>query len=141
MREHRRLPTRAEIVDRSGVEREKAERLLAAAAPPRSFQEPITADDGGVIGSFGDLVDDPRAEDAYERVLDQIEAQELVPLLSVLSDRERSILGARYGLDGEPQSHRAIAERLGVSVSRVRDIERRALGKLRRAAETAGATR
>ena len=134
MREHRRLPTRREIVERSGVDRDEAERLLAETSPPRSFQEPITAEDGGVIGSLGDLVDDPRAEDAYDRVLDVMEAHELMPLLSVLSPRERSILRARYGLDGEEQSIRQIAERLGLSTSRVRDIERRALRKLRRAA-------
>jgi RNA polymerase sigma factor (sigma-70 family) len=137
MREHRRMPSRHEIVERSGIDREDAERVLAGTSPPRSFQEPIIAEDGGVIGSFGDLVDDPRAQDAYERVLDRIETQELLPLLSVLSARERSVLRARFGLDGAPQSHREIAERLGVSVSRVRDIERRALAKLRSSAAAA----
>ena len=141
MREHPRLPTRREILDRAGVEREEAKRLLAETSPPRSFQEPITAEDGGVIGSLGDLVDDPRAVDAYDRVLDAMEAHELLPLLSVLSPRERSILRARYGVDGEEQSIRQIAERLGLSTSRVREIERRALRKLRRAAVAAGAAR
>ena len=131
MGESHRLPTRREILDRAGVEREEAERLLAETSPPRSFHEPITAEDGGVIGSLGDLVDDPRAVDAYDRVLDAMEAHELLPLLSVLSARERSILRARYGLDGEEQSIRQIAERLGISTSRVREIERRALRKLR----------
>jgi RNA polymerase sigma factor (sigma-70 family) len=69
------------------------------------------------------------------------EGHELRPLLSVLSPRERSILRARDGLDGEPQSIRQIAERLGLSTSRVRDIERRALRKLRQAAVAAGAAR
>lgn len=141
MREHRRLPTRREIVERSGLERDQAERLLAGTSRPRSLQEPITADDGGVIGSLGDLVDDPRAEDAYELVLDVMEAHELRPLLLVLSPRERSILCARYGLDGREQSIAEIAERLGLSTSRVRDIERRALRKLRRAAVAADVAR
>lgn len=141
MAEHHRLPTRHEIIARSGVDRDEAGRLLADTRPPRSFQEPITADDGGVIGSFGDLIDDPRAQDSYDRVLDVMEAHELLPLLSVLSPRERSILRARYGLDGEELSIRQIAERLGLSTSRVRDIERRALRKLRQAAVAAGAAR
>jgi RNA polymerase primary sigma factor len=115
--------------------------VFAAMSPPRSFQEPITADDGGVIGSFGDLIDDPRAIDAYDRVLDHIEAAELRSLLSVLSPRERRVLNARYGLDGVERSRRDVAEELGVSVRRVRDIEARALAKLRRAAVTAGAAR
>ena len=141
MRENRRLPTRREIVDRSGLQRDDAERLLAGTTPPRSFQEPLVAEDGGVIGSLGDLVDDPRAEDAYERVLDLMESHELLPLLSVLSDRERSILRAHYGLDGKEQSIREIAERLGLSTSRVRAIEQRALRKLGRAAAAAGVAR
>lgn len=94
-----------------------------------------------MIGSLGDLVDDPRAEDAYDRVLDAMEAHELLPLLCVLSERERSILRARNGLDGEEQSIREIAERLGISRSRVRSLERRALRKLERAAVAAGAAR
>ena len=141
MQEQQRAPSRAEVIERSGVDREEAERVLAASRPPRSLQEPITAEDGGVVGLFGDLVDDPRAEDAYERVLDRIEAEELRPLLSVLSRREREVLRLRYGIDGEPQSRRKVAEVLGVSESRVRDIERRALAKLRRAAREHGMDR
>jgi RNA polymerase primary sigma factor len=141
MQEQRRLPSRREIAERAGVDLEDAEELLAAAEPPRSFQEPLTADDGGVIGSFGDLVHDPRAQDAHDRVLDALEAHELLPLLSVLSDRERRILSMHYGLDGEELSRREIAERLGISERRVKDVERRALSKLRRATAAAGATR
>jgi RNA polymerase sigma factor (sigma-70 family) len=138
MSEQHRLPTRAEIIERSGLDRDAAEQVFAGSAPARSLQEPITADDGGVIGVTGDLVTDPSAEDAYEQVLDEIEdealSHELPRLLSVLSDRERAILEAHFGLKGEPQSYREIAERLGLSVNRVRQIERRALAKLRRAA-------
>jgi RNA polymerase sigma factor (sigma-70 family) len=141
MGEHHRLPSRDEIAQRAGVDRDEAARVFAAARPPRSFQEPITAEDGGVIGSLGDLVDDPRATDAYDSVLDHIEAEELQSLLSVLSPRERRVLNARYGLDGVERSRREVAEELGVSVSRVRDIEARALAKLRRAAVTAGVAR
>ena len=63
MREQDRLPTRREIVTRAGVGEEEGERLLRGTSRPRSLQEPITAEDGGVIGSLGDLVDDPRAQD------------------------------------------------------------------------------
>jgi RNA polymerase sigma factor (sigma-70 family) len=141
MQERHRTPSVEEIVERSGIDRDAAEEVLAATRPPRSLQEPITADDGGVIGSFGDLIDDPDAQDTYERLLDRIEAERLLPLLSVLSPRERRILSARYGLDREPQTTAEIAESLGLSVRRVRDIERRALAKLRSAAVAADAAR
>ena len=127
MQERRRLPSGEEIVERAGVKRETAEQVLAGGSTPRSLQEPILTREGDVIGLFGDLVDDPRAQDAYDRVLDEVEAQELLPLLAVLSDRERRILEWHHGLDGEAQTQTQIAECLGISVSRVRQIERRAL--------------
>ena len=58
------------------------------------------------------------------------EAHELHALLAGLSDRERMVVRARYGLDGEEQTLRQLADRLGVSAERVRQIEQRALGKL-----------
>ena len=107
--------------------------LLAAERPARSTDAPVTAQDGAV-GTFGELLADPLAEGEYERVLDALERKQLLALLSGLSEREREILAARYGLDGEEQSLRDIGGRLGVSAERVRQIERRALGKLAAAA-------
>jgi RNA polymerase sigma factor (sigma-70 family) len=87
------------------------------------------------------LEHDHAPEDAYERVLDRIEAEELRPLLSGLSRRERDVLRLRFGSEREPLSRREVAEALGLSESRVRDLERRAPAKLRRAARTHGLDR
>jgi RNA polymerase sigma factor (sigma-70 family) len=86
------------------------------------------------VGTFGELIADPLAEDEYERVVTHVAASELRDLLSGLSERERAVLRARFGLDGRTQSLREIASRLGVSAERVRQLENRALGKLRAAA-------
>ena len=57
--------------------------------------------------------------------------------LAALSERERAVLEFRYGLkDGVNYSLQAVGERLGVTGERVRQIEARALGKLRRLART-----
>jgi RNA polymerase primary sigma factor len=128
-----RRPSRDELVARTGLTGDQVDDLLAAERSPRSLDEPVEVDDGA-LGSFGELLADPMADDAYERVLEAIAGQQLLALLSGLSDRERAVLSARYGLDGEPQGLRAIGERLGLSAERVRQIERRATGKLAAAA-------
>ncbi|HEY0279018.1 MAG TPA: sigma-70 family RNA polymerase sigma factor [Solirubrobacterales bacterium] len=104
--------------------------LLAASRPARSTEAPLVAEESEV-GTLGELLADPLAEDEYERVLEAMEGEKLLSLLAILSDREREILAARHGLDGrEPETLREIGGRLGLSAERVRQIERRALGKL-----------
>jgi RNA polymerase sigma factor (sigma-70 family) len=76
--------------------------------------------------------------DAGRRLLDRIEAEELLSLLSELSDRERQLLRWRFGLDGPELDPREIGERLGLGERRARDIERRARNKLRVAARGGG---
>jgi RNA polymerase primary sigma factor len=128
-----REPRAAELAARAELTEEQVSGLLAAERPARSTEEPVTGIEGAV-GTFGDLLADPLAEGEYERVLDAIEQEQLLALLSGLSDRERDILASRYGLRGEEESLRDIGGRLGVSAERVRQLERRALGKLAAAA-------
>jgi RNA polymerase sigma factor (sigma-70 family) len=134
LRETGREPGLSELGDRTGLSAEHVADLLAVDRPARSTDEPLTGDDAA-IGTLGDLLVDPLAEGEYERVLEALEARELLALLSGLSARERMILRARFGLDGEPERTRAeIAESLGLSAERVRQLEQRALGKLAAAA-------
>src|SRR4051794_24849626 len=131
--ERGREPTREELAERTGPSGEQVDDLLAVERPPRSLEAPLPRADGEV-GTLGELIADPLAEDAYAAVLDAIEAEELLALLSGLSDREREVLRARYGLDGDEQTLAEIGRRLGLSAERVRQVERRALAKLAAAA-------
>jgi RNA polymerase sigma factor (sigma-70 family) len=133
-----REPTPQEIAERTHLPREHVEELLVVDRPPRSTAEELGGREGPAFGRFEDMLIDPRAEEDYERVLDEAEAEGMLSLLSVLSDREREVLGARHGIDGPEQTRAEIASRLGVSASRVKQIERRALAKLRAAARDAG---
>ncbi len=130
LRRHGREPTAQEMASASGIDREDVDNLLATERPARSLEAPVGGDDEGV-GSFGELLRDPLAEDEYERVVAQVTAEGLRSLLSGLSERERRILAAHYGVDGSEQSLREIAAPLGLSAERVRQLERRAVGKLR----------
>ena len=130
LRRHGREPTAQELASGSGIDREDVDNLLATERPARSLEAPGGADGEGV-GSFGELLRDPLAEDEYERVVAQVAAEELRGLLSGLSERERGILSAHYGLGGPERSLREIAAALGLSAERVRQLERRAVGKLR----------
>lgn len=133
-----REPGRVQLAERSGLTLDQVDDLLATERPPRSLEEPVSGEDGAV-GTFGDLLVDPLAEDEYERMLEAVEAEELHGLLAGLSDRERRVLRARYGLDdGEERSLRDVGAELGLSGERVRQIEHRALGKLAAAVGAAG---
>jgi DNA-directed RNA polymerase sigma subunit (sigma70/sigma32) len=140
LQSHGKEPTPADLAAATGLGRDQVERLIAAERKPRGLEEPINGDEG-VVGSFGDLLADPRAEDAYDGVPTRMEVDALPGMLCVLSDRERMVLGGRYGLGGRPErTLRELAGTLGVSAERVRQIEQAALDKLRaEAGEHAGA--
>jgi RNA polymerase primary sigma factor len=131
--EHRREPSGNELADRTALSHAQVGDLLALERVPQSMDEPVQGAEGEV-GAFGELLADPLADDAYEDLLDHSEIEQIRALLSSLNDRERMILRARYGLNGPEESLRDIGERIGLSGERVRQIEQRALGKLRVAA-------
>jgi RNA polymerase primary sigma factor len=133
-----REPTVAELAEATGLTREQIENLVAVERAPRALDEPI-GDDEGRDGSFGELLADPGAEDAYDRVDRALQIEELRKLPSELCERERKILRARFGLNGRQQTLREVAGTLDLSAERVRQIEEGALEKLRAELEVSAA--
>ena len=127
-------PTNDELAERTGLAVEQVQRLIAIDRTPRGLEEPLGAagDDGA--GTIGDTVADPTAEDPYERVIGKLSSEQVKSLPESLSERERAIICARYGIGCDAKTLREIADGVGLSAERVRQIEERALAKLRKAA-------
>ena len=121
-----------ELAERAKIDSDQAAALASADARVRSLDETIDGSDGE-LGSLGDLLADPLSAAAYEEVIDNVAGQQLYALLSRLTDRERDVVRARFGFDGDPEKLIEIAQRLGLSAERVRQIEERGLAKLRHA--------
>ncbi len=132
VRERGEEPTTSDLVEATELTRVQIENLMVAERPPRGFEEPLGGEEGATT-TLGETVADPTAEDAYERVIEGMEIEELRDLTKGLADRERAIVFAHYGLGRPAETLREIAEGLDLSVERVRQIEERALEKLREA--------
>jgi RNA polymerase primary sigma factor len=136
LQEHRREPTRRELAAAAELDVAHVESLLAADGRARALEERIGDGDDGLC--FGDLLADPRAEDEFERIPTRTAAEGVPALLALLGERERLIVARRFGLDGEARTLRDIADELGLSAERVRQIEERALDRLRTASPEPG---
>jgi RNA polymerase primary sigma factor len=134
--DNRREPSLDDLASSTGFTRDQVGHLIAAERRPRALEERVDGDHGATA-SFGELLADPRSEDAYEGVTWSTQVHELPRLLGTLNDRERTIVRGHFGLDGDPRTLRELANTLGVSAERVRQIEQTALDKLRDAAGVA----
>lgn len=125
----RRSPTIPEISDASGLDEVKV--LFALNAPSSTVSlDRRVGDEGGA--EFGDFVQDDSAEDPFMKVVESACREELVRAIATLGEREQTVLVLRYGLDAEPpRTLSEVGEHLGITRERTRQIETRALGKLR----------
>jgi RNA polymerase primary sigma factor len=126
-------PTSDELADATGLDRRQVDDLLTVETRPRSLEEDVCGEDGSPT-TLGDLVVDPGAEAEYRLVADRMEFAVLRDLTADLQPRERTVVQSHYGLGRQPETLRQIAERLHLSVERVRQIEVGALDKIREAA-------
>ena len=133
----RREATTAELSRIVGLPQSQVEKLLCTERTARGLDEPTGAE-AGDGATVGELLADPPAREAYERVPQQVLAAQVPALLGHLSDRERTVVCSRYGLGQREQTLREIAPRLGVSAERVRQIEQDSLTKLHAVVAGAG---
>lgn len=128
-------PSFLEIADSTGYTQEQLDSLMCIELSPRSLDEQLQAEDGAA-GTLGDQLSDPRAEESYHSVEQELRADALRHTPNDLCERERGVLRARYGFDGPPQTLQEVGGGLDLSAERVRQIQEHALEKLHVALST-----
>ena len=132
-----RTPTIDEVAAELGVTPAKVVEALRFPSELRSLFEPLGEDRDAELC---DVVQDPAAASPADEVLAAVMPAEITRLLSILDEREREILRLRFGFDRSgPQSLGEVAERLNLSRERIRQIESRAMSKLRHPSVDTGA--
>lgn len=127
-----RAPTLEELAAESGEEVEKIMELRQISRDPISFNTPL-GDDADT--EFGDMI--PSVEKSYNEVETKQVFSALYEVLETLTERERDIIVARYGLGtDDPQTLDEIGQKWGLSRERIRQIEKLVFAKLRHPAYT-----
>ena len=131
-----REPTLHELAAELHVPLARVQDLLAWAKQPVSLHAAV-GDDGGAV--LADLVPDEAATARMQQVERASIHDDIASAMAVLDERARDILTLRFGLgDGRPHTLEQLAARFGISSQRVRQLETKALAKLRRTPPTAG---
>jgi RNA polymerase primary sigma factor len=126
-----REPTDEELAAEVGISAPKLAQLRLVSLRPASLDAPVAEDDGKQLG---ETVSDLEASSPLEQLSDSNLLDELAELMVLLDARERRILSARFGLEGEsPKTLEEVGKRFGVTRERIRQLQNGALTKLRRA--------
>jgi RNA polymerase primary sigma factor len=125
-----REPSDDELSDEIGIDRAKLSQLKVASMRPASLDAPISDDDST---EFGEIVGDENAQTPFELLSHKNMHGQLDGLLTVLDERERKIIDARFGLAGQKaRTLEEVGQEFGVTRERIRQLQNIALRKLRR---------
>ncbi len=132
-----RPATLAELAAEVEMPEDKVTEALRFANEPLSLSEPLREDGDAELG---DVVEDRSVESPFEVAATAMLPEEINRLLAPLDPREREILALRFGLDrGEPRTLEEVGEAFNLTRERIRQIEARAMSKLRHPSSDTGA--
>ncbi len=124
------MPSRSEIAEAMDIDLEELDSLLRQALTTSSLDAPVNGEEGRSF--LGDLIADASMEEPLDKVEQRIHHEQLGRWLSHLSEQEQHVLRLRFGLEGNERHTLAeIGRLLEVSRERVRQVELKALRKLR----------
>lgn len=124
-----REPTPEEIGAEMDLPTEKVREILKIAQEPVSLETPIGEEDDSHLGDF---IEDQEATSPAEHATYELLKEQLEDVLDTLTDREENVLRLRFGLDdGRTRTLEEVGKVFGVTRERIRQIEAKALRKLR----------
>ncbi len=125
-----RQPNRLELANAMGIEPQDLEDLVSQSAPCASLDAHARGEEDR--STLGELIPDPNYDEPMEGMDRSIQKEHLGGWLSQLNEREQKIMKLRFGLDGEePLTLAEIGRQINVSRERVRQLEAKAILKLR----------
>ena len=129
LQEYGREPTPEEIAIEMDITEEKVREILKIAQEPVSLETPIGEEEDSHLGDF--IPDDDVPAPAEAAAFSMLKEQ-LVEVLDTLTEREQKVLKLRFGLeDGRARTLEEVGRRFDVTRERIRQIEAKALRKLR----------
>ncbi|MBQ4561640.1 MAG: RNA polymerase sigma factor RpoD [Clostridia bacterium] len=129
LQEHGREATAEEIAEVMGVTPDKVRDVMKIAQDPVSLETPIGEEEDSHLGDFIEDQDSPAPAEAAAYTLLR---EQLNEVLHTLSNREEQVLKLRFGLeDGRPRTLEEVGKEFNITRERIRQIEAKALRKLR----------
>ena len=124
-----REPTTDEIAEKLGVTPEKVREIMKIAQDPVSLETPIGEEEDSHLGDFVEDNDSPAPSDSASYSLLR---EQLCNVLHTLTPREEQVIKLRFGLeDGRPRTLEEVGRQFQITRERIRQIEAKALRKLR----------
>ncbi|MGA2959814.1 MAG: sigma-70 family RNA polymerase sigma factor, partial [Thermodesulfobacteriota bacterium] len=129
VQELEREPTTEEIAKRMGVSLEKVRMMLKINREPVSLDTPIGEDEDSYLE---DVIIDPKIASPTEAIVQMDLSEQTRKILATLTPREERVLKMRFGIDEKADyTLEEVGEKFGVTRERIRQIEAKALRKLR----------
>ena len=124
-----REPTPEEIAEKMGVTEERVREIQKIAQDPVSLETPIGEEEDSHLGDF---IEDEKTATPSDSVATTMLKEQLLGVLDTLTPREEKVLRLRYGIDdGKPRTLEEVGKEFNVTRERIRQIEAKALRKLR----------
>ena len=129
LQEYGREPTPREIAEKMGVSEERVCEIQKIAQDPVSLETPIGEEEDSHLGDF---IEDEKTTTPSDSAAFTMLKEQLLNVLDTLTPREEKVLRLRYGIDdGKPRTLEEVGKEFNVTRERIRQIEAKALRKLR----------